>query len=209
MRAGGDEAGGDGGPGLRRAPTSRRGRATVARVLDAVDCLVAAEGVEAVSTTAVAERAGVAVGTLYQYVDDADGLVVAALERHAGAFAEALADALEGRPMRRKRDAANAALDAFIGYCRQRPAFVALWQAAPGEGLAGERAEDLLVGVVTGALVDRGLVAADDPAYALEARVQWAVALGLVRLAFRLDPVGDEAVLAHLRRLFDLDVRTT
>lgn len=175
-------------------------------VLDAADDLVAELGVEAVTTTAVADRAGIAVGTLYQYFDDADAVVAAALERHGVAFADRLAVALEQHELRRKRDAANAALDAFLAYCRDEPAFVALWQAAPGAGLAGDAVEDVLVGVVTGALASRSLADPGDDAYALEAQVQWAVAVALARLAFQRRPDGDPAVLAHLRRLFDLDV---
>lgn len=188
----------------RRTPRQRRSRATVDAVLDAADALVAERGVAAASTTAVAERAGVAVGTLYQYFDDADAVVAALVERHAGRFADDLRRSLAGRRLGRKRDAANAALDAFVDRCRRDPAFRRLWRA---RGALGAEHVGALVPVITSALEDRGLAEAGDLDFAREVEVQWAVAVALVDVAFRRHPDGDPAVLAHLRRLFDLDVR--
>lgn len=196
----------------RRRPQQARSQAKVDAVLDAADALVAEGGLEALTTAAVAERAGVAVGTLYQYFASAAAIAEALLVRHGVAFAAELAVVLEARRFRRKRDAANAALDAFIAYCRAHPPFLVLWraQATAGLGLGGELGDagHALVGVVVDALAAQGLADPGDVAFALEAQVQWAVALALVHLAFVRDPGGDEAVLAHLRRLFDLDVRT-
>ena len=187
----------------RRTPRQQRSRATVDAVLDAADDLVVEVGVAALTTTAVAERAGVAVGTLYQYFDDVDAVAAALVARHGARFAEDLGDELARRTLVRKRDAANAALDLFIDRCRTSPGFRDLWRAHPADGsLAG----GALVAVVAGALVDQGLARAEDPAFVREVEVQWAVAEALVGVAFRRDPGGDPVVLDHLRRLFDLDV---
>lgn len=197
---------------MRRRPQQARSQAKVDAVLDAADALVAEGGLEAMTTTAVADRAGVAVGTLYQYFEGAPALATALLARHGEAFTSELAVVLEARRFRRKRDAANAALDAFIAYCRSHPPFLALWraQADGGLGLGGDLGDhgQALVALVVRTLADQGLADPEDEAFALEAQVQWALALALVQLAFVRDRNGDEAVLAHLRRLFDLDVRT-
>lgn len=177
--------------------------ATVAALLDAADALAAEQGANALTTTAVARRAGVAVGTVYQYFSDVDTLADAVIARHADAFAEQLADELAGLGLRRKRDAANAALDAFSTYHREHAGFRELW---PSRGV---RTHLQLATVVTDALVERGLADPDDEAFRLEAEVQWAVAQALVELAFRRDPDGDPVVLAHLRHLWDLDVPTS
>ena len=187
----------------RRTPRQPRGRATVDALLDAADDLVAEGGVDGLTTSAVAERAGVAVGTLYQYFDGVDAVVAGLVGRHGERFADDLGRALADRTLHRKRDAANAALDLFIERCRARPAFRDLWRSRPGSGAVDA---DALVAVVTGALAERGLADADDPAFVREVEVQWAVAEALVGVAFRRHPAGDPAVLAHLRRLFDLDV---
>ncbi|MEZ5144657.1 MAG: TetR family transcriptional regulator [Acidimicrobiales bacterium] len=192
----------------RRRPQQQRSRAKVDALLDATDDLLAAEGAAAVTTTAVTERAGVAVETLYQYFAGVDALLGAVGERHASTSGIAQRS-LRDRRLTRKRDAANLALDTLIEYARETPAFRALWSAPSVRRDAGQgvsSAAEPLVQLVATALVDQGLGEADDPGFDLEVQIQWAVAEGLIRLAFDRDPGGDPVVLAHLRRLWDLDV---
>jgi AcrR family transcriptional regulator len=193
----------------RRQPRQSRSRAKVDALLDATDTLLAESGAASVTTTAVSDRAGVAVGTLYQYFSDVDALLAALAERHAARIGARLAQSLRHQELSRKRDAANLALDTLIAYARETPAFRALWQSSGvrrGAGV-GAAAEPLVV-LVANALVAQGLARADDEAFRLEVEIQWAVAEGLIRLAFRRDPTGDPIVLAHLRRCWDLDVHT-
>jgi len=192
----------------RRSPQQDRSRAKVDAILDTADAIIADRGLDALTTTIVAERAGVAVGTLYQYFDGIPAIIDALVARHAERFAEFLEATLATRSFRRKRDAANAALDALIEYYRRDATFGALWRGSPqatGAGIAD--ASDSLVGIVIAALTAQGLVTTIDEAFVREAQVQWAVATALIEVAFARDPGGDPAVLAHLRRLFDLDVR--
>lgn len=80
----------------RPLPVQPRALRTRAALLAAVEALVAAEGAGAVTTTRVAEAAGVSVGTLYRYFADRDDLVLAAydgtVERIVTACAEELAN---------------------------------------------------------------------------------------------------------------------
>jgi AcrR family transcriptional regulator len=184
----------------RREPRQQRGWATVDGLLDAADALVAEHGPHALTTTAVARRAGVAVGTVYQYFADVHALELAVVARHLDQFALQLEAELRTLGLRRKRDAANAALDAFCTYHREHAGFRWLWPEV------GSLSHERLSNVVVEVLVAKGLADADDAAFRREADIQWAVAESLVALAFRRDPDGDPAVLAHLRRLWDLDV---
>lgn len=194
--------------GARRRPQQERSRAKVDAILDAADELVGAVGVDQLTTTRVAAQAGVAVGSLYQYFDGVPAIIDALVARHAEHYRDRLHRALSERRLRRKRDAANTALDALIDYYRSEPGFRGLWRGAPRAMGAGfGDAGDALVGQVTDALVEQGLVTTIDDELALEVQVQWAVAAPLIELAFRRDPDGDPTVLAHLRRLWDLDVR--
>jgi len=189
----------------RRLPQQRRSRAKVDAVLDAADALLAEHPLTSVTTTAVAHRAGMAVGTLYQYFESMTAVVDALVERHTEAFAAHLQSALRDHPIVRKRDAANAALDALINYYRAEPAFRSLWHAEP---MADERfsdATDLFMDIVVEAILERDLVDLDDD-FVREVQVQGALAASLLRLAFKRDPEGDRAVLDHLRKLFALDV---
>lgn len=62
-------------------PAGSRGRRTYEAILDAVERLLTDGGYPAATTTAVAEEAGVATGTVYLYVDDRDELLAAAFRR--------------------------------------------------------------------------------------------------------------------------------
>jgi AcrR family transcriptional regulator len=194
----------------RRQPQQARSQAKVAALLDAADAIVIDAGIDGLTTTLVAARAGVAVGSLYRYFDGVPALIEALAVRHTEAFALTLEHALDGRTFRRKRDAANAALDALIGYARANPGFRAIWHGAPAlVGAAFDASADHMLAVVLGAMVADGLASEADPNLQLEAQIQWATASALILLAFRRDADGDPVVLAHLRHLFTIDIVTT
>src|SRR5213592_2982294 len=62
---------------LRRVPVQGRSVARVARMLDACAELVDEVGYESLTTTMLAERAGVAIGSVYQFFPDKRAIVQA------------------------------------------------------------------------------------------------------------------------------------
>lgn len=78
-------------PQLRRKPRQSRARATFDAILDAAAQIFAEQGYAATTTNKVAERAGVSIGSLYQYVSDKNALLLALAERHLDQAAEVLA----------------------------------------------------------------------------------------------------------------------
>jgi AcrR family transcriptional regulator len=74
---------------LRKAPVQRRSAQTVEAVLEAAARILETRGLVACTTNAVAERAGVSIGSLYQYFPNRDALTVALIERET---AQLLAD---------------------------------------------------------------------------------------------------------------------
>ncbi len=66
----------------RKRPIQQRSSATVEAILQATIQVLLAEGKERLTTTRVAHRAGVSVGTLYQYFPNKSALLQAALRRH-------------------------------------------------------------------------------------------------------------------------------
>ncbi|MFE7672226.1 TetR/AcrR family transcriptional regulator [Streptomyces albidoflavus] len=68
-------------PALYREPRQARSAATLARVLRAAEEIASSAGLDELTITGVAERAGVAVGTIYRRFEDKDQLVAALTER--------------------------------------------------------------------------------------------------------------------------------
>jgi AcrR family transcriptional regulator len=66
----------------RKFPRQARAKATVEAVITAAAQVLIAEGYERATTARIAERAGVSVGSLYQYFPNKEALVAALLERH-------------------------------------------------------------------------------------------------------------------------------
>lgn len=72
----------------RKSPVQARSIATVDAVLDATIQVLLREGIDRCTTTRVAERAGVSVGTLYQYYPNRETLLTAVLVRHLHGVAD-------------------------------------------------------------------------------------------------------------------------
>ncbi|MEK7794319.1 MAG: helix-turn-helix domain-containing protein [Candidatus Hydrogenedentota bacterium] len=65
----------------RRLPTQDRGRERVDRILDAAARLLVEQGYEAVKTNHIAKRAGVSVGSIYQFFPNRVARVMCAMGR--------------------------------------------------------------------------------------------------------------------------------
>jgi AcrR family transcriptional regulator len=74
----------------RKTPRQARSSATVETIFAATIQVLLGPGPGALTTTRVAKRAGVSVGTLYQYFPNKQALLYAVLQRHLSAFADAV-----------------------------------------------------------------------------------------------------------------------
>jgi AcrR family transcriptional regulator len=77
----------------RKAPRQARARATVEAILDATARILVTRGPEALTTNHVAARAGVSIGTLYEWFPSKEALVAGVVDRHL-ARAELVLDGL-------------------------------------------------------------------------------------------------------------------
>ena len=85
-----------------RAPVQARSAHTVEAIFQATVQVLIQLGIKQLTTTKVADRAGVSVGTLYQYFPNKNVLLCAALERHLIAVVsavEAACSSLKGQPI--------------------------------------------------------------------------------------------------------------
>jgi AcrR family transcriptional regulator len=97
----------------RRAPTQRRARQTVAAIVEAAGRLLVEKGRMGVTTNAVAERAGVSIGSVYQYFPDKQAIFAALQERHIEQVMPLVRHTIE-----RLADPAVDIVDALIGLMR-------------------------------------------------------------------------------------------
>ncbi|HYP86145.1 TetR/AcrR family transcriptional regulator [Variovorax sp.] len=104
---------------VRRAPQQLRSLQKIELMLEAAVQLLEQDDVSALTTNAVAARAGVSIGTLYQYFNDKDALLDALMEREFGSMSSAILDATKPAPTDapgdRIRRTLRAVVDAYGG----------------------------------------------------------------------------------------------
>ena len=113
----------------RRSPRQARSRATVSFVLDAAAQVFGERGYAA-TTNEIAARAGVSIGTLYQYFADKDALLVALAERHLEQAQAQLRATLEDAPAEPDRLVRHV-IEAAVQLNRPSALHAVLYQAAP------------------------------------------------------------------------------
>jgi len=110
----------------RKSPRQARSAVTVEAIHTAAIQVLLAEGVGRLTTTRVAERAGVSVGTMYQYYPHKEALMFAIIQGHIGSIIDAMmeaASALSGQTLAQISDG-----------------LVATWLDIKTEDIAGSRA---------------------------------------------------------------------
>lgn len=92
----------------RKDPSQARAAETVASIIEAAAQILETEGLQGFNTNAIAQRAGVSIGSVYQYFPGKDALTVALIKRETARFHDDAAMALGKR-------SGKAALEYLIG----------------------------------------------------------------------------------------------
>lgn len=98
----------------RKTPVQARSAQTVDAILQATIQVLRAEGKERLTTTQVARRAGVSVGTLYQYFPNKSALLQASLKRHMDGVSRAMENVCEQNRSKGLLEMATALIAAFL-----------------------------------------------------------------------------------------------
>ena len=125
----------------RRKPRQVRALDTIEVILEATARILQKEGPAALNTNYIAERAGISVGTLYQYFANKVAILVAMARREiandAAAVLKAISEAAQGSDIDPVRLALRALITAFG---KRRVARRVAFEALFGEGLGNELA---------------------------------------------------------------------
>jgi AcrR family transcriptional regulator len=106
-----------------------RGELRIAQLLDAAAVVFAETGYEAATTNAIAARAGVSPGTLYQFFANKAAIAAALADRYADEL-EAAGERLADEPQRPVEDLLADSIDAMVAANLAQPAVGALLTAA-------------------------------------------------------------------------------
>jgi AcrR family transcriptional regulator len=98
----------------RKSPVQARSQASVDAILEATVQVLLHVGKGPLTTTRVAARAGVSVGTLYQYFPNKSALLQAALKRHLTEVTEAVELSCKEQEGRTLRQMATALITTFL-----------------------------------------------------------------------------------------------
>lgn len=186
---------------LRRAPVQRRSAERLTRILDACADLLDEVGYDALSTRAVALRAGVPIGSVYRFFGNKRAMADALAERNLDRFTDRVTRRLRETGGRDWRTAMDAVLDEYLDMKRNAPGFALIdfGNQIPVGGsrqqpnhLVADRLSELL-----SAFIDR--TPDDDLRRTFLIAVETADTL--VHLAFRVSPEGDPRIIQEMREL--------
>jgi AcrR family transcriptional regulator len=196
------------------ARVERKNRATVEAIVEAAEHLLAERGVAAVTLEAVADRADVAVQTIYNRVGGRPAVLRAVAESALAANHRYLdaAHATPGGPLER----IEAVAEAYVRFALERPDQYRLLAFPPADAPAPERVVELVqeqngkLARLVAEARDAGLIRPDlDPDEM--ATVLWRVWDGVLGLMFRPDalrPSDDQlrSILQTTRSIVELGI---
>ncbi|MFJ1797511.1 TetR/AcrR family transcriptional regulator [Streptomyces sp. NPDC088180] len=189
----------------RRLPVQKRSLERFERLLDACAELLDEVGYSALTTKEVARRAGVPIGTLYQFFSDREGLVGALAARNLESFLGRVTERLEREAPDGVAGMVEVTVDEFVAMRRTITGFGVVDFGAVGHDHTLEPGRDNNT-AVAGQL--RALTASltgveDDAELELALRVALECADGVLQLAFRSDPQGDPQLIAECKRVLN------
>jgi AcrR family transcriptional regulator len=119
----------------RKTPVQARSAVTVEAISEATIQILLTHGSDRLTTTRVADRAGVSVGTLYQYYPNKQSLLFSVLENHLNTVAAAVESACEQVCHKPLADMMREMVEAFVDIKIERADIsVALYRVSAGIG---------------------------------------------------------------------------
>ena len=180
----------------RRAPVQARSRQTVARILDAAAAIADEQGVDAVTTRAIADRAGVSYPSLYRFFADREAILDELLEPHCAEIDARCLAAEQTWEISSIAELIDNELELHVDYYRKHPGAAGLWMGGRGSATVikhvharmqtlADRQHDILVAA--------GLIPTDTDRRAMLVAVE--MADRMLELSYRDNDDFDQAIL--------------
>jgi AcrR family transcriptional regulator len=188
---------------LRRQPTQRRSARRVERMLDACAELLDEIGYEGLSTTRIADRAGVAIGSVYQFFPDKRAITQELTRRNVEQFVSRVGRRFLQEEYLGWWEAIDAIIDEFVDMHRTVPGFRSLhFGDVVDLNLLDSDSDNntVIAGRLRGLLLQEFGLA---DSHELDVAVLVAVEAGdaVLKLAFRRDPKGSPEIIDAAKQL--------
>ncbi|SNR28235.1 transcriptional regulator, TetR family [Haloechinothrix alba] len=187
---------------FRRQPVQQRSAKRVTLMLDSCAELLDEVGYETLSTTMIARRAGVAVGSLYQFFPDKRAVVQALTQRNFERFLEVVRERLNSVDHTHWWDVVDSLLDVYVAMHREVPGFaqVHFGDVVDVHLLDEQRDNNAVVADSIVALLDELL---DLPPERVTLPISVAVEAGdtLLKYAFRRNAEGDQQIVDETKHM--------
>ncbi|GHF58389.1 AcrR family transcriptional regulator [Amycolatopsis bartoniae] len=190
---------------LRRQPVQQRSAKRVEQMLDASAQLIDEVGYDALTTTLIAKRAGVAVGSLYQFFPDKRAVVQALTQRNLDRFMVAVSERLAREDPSHWWDVVDSILDIYLDMHRAVPGFakVHFGDVVDRQLLDDSRDNNKVIADSLTELV-RNYIETPGDRLALAVAVAIEMADALLKFAFARDPQGDQEIVDETKHVIKL-----
>lgn len=188
---------------MRKKPAQARSATTVEAIVEAAAQILSADGEEAVTTGAVAARAGVSIGSLYQYFPNRDAVLAALIHRERQAIAAEIMREIETAAPDTLEIAARRIARALIAVAARRRGKAKLFQLIPTIGPTadgdGIELRQRIAGMILRSAREGGLAPLTPAAvFVLTRSILGAVAAATIENSDHLDEPDFEDALTRL-----------
>jgi AcrR family transcriptional regulator len=186
---------------MRREPVQRRSAARVSSILDACAGLLDEFDYDELTTSKIAERAGVPIGSLYQYFPDKRAVVQALTMRNLDAFSAEVERIFTGPTPTAWRESVDIVLDVYLRMLDEVPGFgrIRFGDVVDTHLLDADDDNDAVIAAKLAHLFARSYRVELTPDLQLAFWMVVEVADALIKLALRLDG-GQRAVALETAR---------
>ncbi|MBB6118532.1 AcrR family transcriptional regulator [Nocardiopsis algeriensis] len=188
---------------LRRLPAQQRSVARVQRMLDCCAELLDEAGYDNLSTTRIAERAGVAIGSVYQFFPDKKAITQALGLRFLDQFGTRVSTRLSEATITHWTGAVDIIVDEYIDMHRNVPGFRSLHfgDIVDPRLLSGGTDNNRVISTQLRKIIVSVTGVPDSEALDQAVHVAVESADAVLKLAFRDDPEGDPDLVYETKRM--------